>query len=77
MSISASAASRCLLRLIEQVNDDQVAVEIVWRRGSAYLVPAEEYRSLTETMYLLRSPANATRLRESLAEVRGASPPAG
>ena len=38
-------------------------------RGSAFLVPADEYRSLQETVYLLRSSEGARRLRESLTEV--------
>ena len=54
--------------MIEEVNDDQLAVEIVSKKGTAFLVAADEYRSLKETVYLLQSPANATRLRESLAE---------
>ena len=69
MSITASEARSRLFPLIEEVNDDQQAVEIVSKRGTAYLVPADEYRSLTETAYLLRSPANAAVLRASIAEV--------
>lgn len=53
-----------------EVNDDQQAVEIVSKSGTAFLVPADEYRGLVETVYLLSSPRNAERLRESLAEVR-------
>ena len=68
MSITASEARQRLFPLIEEVNDDQLAVEIVSKKGTAYLVSADEYRSLKETVYLLQSPANATRLRESLAE---------
>jgi antitoxin YefM len=56
--------------LNEQVNDDQVAVEIVSKEGTAFLVSADEYRSLEETVYLLRSPRNAERLRESIAQLR-------
>jgi len=70
MSVTASEARQRLFPLIEEVNNDQVAVEIVSRKGTAYLVPADEYRSLKETVYLLQSPANAARLRESVAEVR-------
>jgi PHD/YefM family antitoxin component YafN of YafNO toxin-antitoxin module len=33
-------------------------------------VPADEYRGLVETVYLLSPPRNAERLRESLAQVR-------
>jgi len=69
VSITASEARQRLFPLIEEVNDDQVAVEIVSKRGTAFLVSADEYRSLKETVYLLQSPANAARLRESLAEV--------
>jgi hypothetical protein len=50
------------------------AVEIVTKAGTAYLVPADEYNSLRETAYLLRSPANAARLRRSLAEAQSTSP---
>ena len=69
MSITASDARQRLFPLIEEVNDDQTAVEIVSKKGTAYLVSADEYRSLRETVYLLRSPRNAARLRESIAEV--------
>ena len=70
MSVTASEARRRLFPLIEQVNDDQEAVEIVSKKGTAYLVSENEYRSLRETAYLLASPVNAERLRHSLAEVR-------
>lgn len=69
MSITATEARARLFPLIEEVNEDQEAVEIVSKKGTAYLVPADEYRSLIETVYLLRSPRNAERLRESLAEL--------
>jgi antitoxin YefM len=73
MAMTASEARRRLLPLIEQVNDDRVAIEIVSKKGSAFLVSADEYRSLKETVHLLRSPKNAQRLRESVAEVRTGS----
>jgi antitoxin YefM len=69
MSITATEARQRLFPLIEQVNDDQQAVEIVSKRGVAYLVSADEYHSLLETVHLLSSPRNAARLRESRAQV--------
>ena len=69
MSITATEARARLFPLIEEINEDQQAVEIVSKKGTAYLVPADEYRSLIETVYLLRSPRNAERLRESLTEL--------
>ena len=70
MAVTAGEARRRLVPLIEEVNDDQQAVEIVSKKGTAYLVPADEYRSLRETTYLLSSPANAEWLRRSIAEAR-------
>lgn len=69
MSITATEARAKLFPLIEQVNADQQAVEIISKRGTAYLVPADEYESWQETMHLLSSPKNAERLRESIAAV--------
>lgn len=62
MSITASEARRNLFPLIEQVNADRVAVEIVSRRGNAVLISADDYAALQETAHLLRAPANARRL---------------
>jgi antitoxin YefM len=73
MSVTASEARQRLFPLIEEVNADQVAVEIVSKKGTAFLVSADEYRSLKETVYLLQSPRNAQRLRESLADVAAGS----
>jgi antitoxin YefM len=70
MSVTASEARRRLFPLIEEVNDDQVAVEIVSKKGTAFLVSADEYRSLKETVYLLQSPRNAKRLRESIGQLQ-------
>lgn len=67
MALSASEARKRLFPLIEQVNDDQEPVEIVSKAGSAFLVSAEQWRSLVETAHLLRSPANAERLLRSIA----------
>lgn len=56
--------------LIEKVNNDRIAVEITSRRGNAMLVSADEYAALEETAYLLRVPANAKRLLESLQQAK-------
>jgi antitoxin YefM len=66
MSITASEARKQLFPLIEKVNNDRIAVEITSRRGNAVLLSADEFAALEETAYLLRVPANAKRLLESL-----------
>jgi antitoxin YefM len=70
VTVTASEARQRLFPLIEAVNADQVAVEIVSKKGTAYLVSADEYHSLKETVYLLQSPRNAERLRESIAQLQ-------
>ena len=70
MSVTASEARKNLFPLIERVNNDRVTVEITSRRGNAVLVSADEFAALEETAHLLRVPANAQRLIESLQQAR-------
>lgn len=67
MAVSASEARSRLFPLIQQVNDDHVPVRISSKNGDAVLMSAEDYDSWQETIYLLRSPANARRLMEAVA----------
>ena len=66
MAITASEARKNLFPLIEQVNNDRTPVEITSRRGDAVLLSRADYDALEETAHLLRAPANAKRLIESL-----------
>lgn len=70
MAVTASEARKSLFPLIEQVNDDHVPVEITSKRGSAVLMSLEDYLALQETAHLLRVPANARRLLDSLAQAQ-------
>lgn len=70
MSISASEARKTLFPLIERVNADRDAVEIVSRKGNAVLMSADEYAAWQETAYLFRSPANARRLLDAYDRAR-------
>ena len=56
--------------MIEQVNEDRDAIEIVSRKGNAILMPADEYAAWQETAYLVRSPANARRLLDAYERAR-------
>lgn len=64
--VTASEARRELFPLIARVNDDCAPVHITSRGGNAVLVPESTWNSIEETMFLLRSPANARRLRGAL-----------
>lgn len=70
MAITASEARKNLFPLIEQVNDDRTPVEITSKRGDAVLMSRADFDALEETAHLLRSPANARRLLESLAQAQ-------
>jgi antitoxin YefM len=72
VAITASEARKNLFPLIEKVNEDRIPVEITSRRGSAVLLSRSEYDALEETAHLLRAPANARRLLESLDQARRA-----
>ncbi|MGW2821677.1 type II toxin-antitoxin system Phd/YefM family antitoxin [Streptomyces sp. NPDC001443] len=72
MAITASEARARLFPLIQQVNDDHEPVEITSKGGNAILMSADDFRSWQETVYLLRSPANAARLMAAVAEDRAA-----
>lgn len=68
---SAGAASLTdLFGLIERVDLDHTEVEITSKRGSAVLMSKDEFDSLVETSYLLRSPENARQLLSALERAR-------
>lgn len=69
-AISASEARKSLFPLIERVNEDHTPIEIVSKRGNAVLVSKEDWDAIVETNYLLRTPANAKHLMESIAQWR-------
>ena len=67
-AITASEARKRLFPLIEEVNQDADHVLITSRAGNAVLVSETEWEAWQETMYLLRTPANARRLLDSIAQ---------
>lgn len=70
MVVTATEARKNLFPLIQQVNEDRAPVEITSRNGDAVLLSRADYDALAETAYLLRVPANAKHLLESLEQAR-------
>ncbi len=67
-TIMFSQARQELASLLDEVSNDRVAVEIVRRdKPSAILIDKDEYEGMLETLHLLSTPANATRLMEAIA----------
>ena len=73
MRITASEARKSLFPLIEQVNNHRQPIEITSKRGDAVLISRAEHLALEETAHLLRAPANARHLLESLEQTRRCS----
>ncbi|SMD03336.1 type II toxin-antitoxin system prevent-host-death family antitoxin [Rhizobium sp. RU36D] len=69
-TIFFSKARAELAGLLDRVNEDASAIEIVRRdKPSAVLIGKEEYEGMMETIHLLSSPANAARLLKAKAEI--------
>lgn len=62
-AISYSTARANLAKTMDKVCDDHAAI-VITRQGDASVVMMSlvDYQALTETAYLMRSPANARRL---------------
>ena len=70
-AISYSEARKNLATLMDSVCDDSDVVIITRRKARpVVLMSLDEYNSIQETAHLLRSPANAERLLESIAEMQ-------
>ena len=66
-TLTYTSARENLARTMQQVCDDHDTVVITRRRDQAVVMMSlEDYESLEETAYLLRSPRNAQRLRDAV-----------
>jgi antitoxin YefM len=66
-AISYSQARENLKAVIDKVIADRAPLAITRQRGEgAVLISESEWASIEETLYLLRSPANAERLLEAI-----------
>lgn len=70
-AITYTAARENLASTMDGVCSDHDPVIITRNRDQAVVMMSlEDYESLQETAYLLRSPANARRLLESISELK-------
>jgi len=69
-AISYTAARANLASTMAQVCDDHTPIIITRKsEGPVVMMSLEDYNAMQETTYLLRSPANARDLLESIAEL--------
>ena len=70
-AVNYSEARKNLASLMESVCDDSDVIVITRRKSRpVVMMSLDEYNSIQETGYLLRNPANAERLLESIADMR-------
>ena len=68
-AISYTTARTNLARTMGKVCEDHAPVIITGKsKNSVVMISLEGYQAMVETTYLLRSPANARQLLESIAE---------
>jgi antitoxin YefM len=71
-AITYTEARNNLARTMDKVNDDHAPIIITRQNGQPVVMMAlEDFEAWQETDYLLRSPANARRLLESVEQDRG------
>ena len=71
-AITYTAARESLASTMDRVCMDHDPVIITRNRDQAVvMISLEDYESLEETVYLLRSPANARRLLDSISDLKG------
>ena len=69
-ALSYTALRRTLAKTMEKVCDDHEPIIITRKsEGAVVMLSLEDYESLEETTYLLRSPKNLKRLVESIAQL--------
>lgn len=69
--ISYSNFRKNLAEMMDKVNDDCNPIIITRQKGeAAVLISLKDFNAYQETNYLLSSPKNAERLRESIAETK-------
>jgi antitoxin YefM len=69
-ALSYTALRNTLARTMEKVCDDHEPIVITRKsEGAVVMLSLEDYESLEETTYLLRSPKNVKRLFESISQL--------
>ncbi|MDP2713714.1 type II toxin-antitoxin system Phd/YefM family antitoxin [Rheinheimera sp.] len=69
-SISYTAARSNLAKTMDKVCEDHAPIAITRKgEGAVVMISMEDYQSLEETAYLLRSPKNARRLIAAITEL--------
>ena len=71
-TLTCSEAILNFAKIIDKVIENQSPVKItrLKGKGDVVIMTLDEYKSLQETFYLLKSPKNATRLTDAIEELK-------
>ena len=73
--ITGSELQENLVDILDYVIDDHAPVLITREdKPAVVLVSLDDYKAFEETSYLLKSPANTKRLRDSIEQIEAAQP---
>lgn len=65
-TLSATNARAKLYKLIDETNESGEPIQITGKRANAVLISEDDWRSISETLYLLSIPGMRESIREGL-----------
>ena len=65
-TVTATEARKKLYKLVDEVQESHVPVQITGKRGNAVLVSEDDWRAVQETLYLVSIPGMRESIREGL-----------
>jgi antitoxin YefM len=69
-TVNYSTLRNNLANVLDKVNEDHMPVVVTRPNGkAAVIISLEDFKAYEETFYLMKSPKNAQRLNEAIAEV--------
>lgn len=74
-TVNYSTLRNNLASVLDKVNEDHMPVVVTRPNGkAAVIISLEDFQAYEETFYLMKSPKNAQRLNEAIAEVESGKP---
>ena len=66
-TINATKAREKLYKLLDETSESHEPIQITGKRGNAVLISEEDWRAMSETLYLLSIPGMRESIRDGIA----------
>lgn len=66
-TINATKAREKLYKLLDETSESHEPIQITGKRGNAILISEEDWRAMSETLYLLSIPGMRESIRDGIA----------